>query len=194
MIPTYIADTVPIKYNNYGVAPYVPYSVKVSTIGPLGINDPSKGLSYKFWSSYFNSLNNNLYTRDNELDIDTLILNEPDGIKQIQLGFDQNANDTYAYITELGELKLRFFDSLIPGDSLVSFGPAQSVTLTMDMKYYPSSDQSDILLYYIRDGAIYCRVQRDRFLIEYATPVTTGASRLLGSGMRADYRFQVTWI
>ena len=192
MIQAYIADNVPIKYNNYGIAPYVPYAIKNVTIGPTGINDPSKELNNKFWAAYADT--GNLYLRDTVNSTDTLILNEIDGIAKVSLAFDQNANDTYAYITDTGVLKLRFFDSLIPGDSLVDLGPAQSVTLTMDMKYYPSSGQSDILLYYIRDGAIYCRVQRDRFLIEYATPVTTGASRLLGSGMRADYRFQVTWI
>ena len=192
MIQAYIADNVPIKYNNYGIAPYVPYAVKSVTIGPVGINDPSKELNNKFWAAYVDA--GDLYLSDTVNLTNTLILSEPDGIAKVALAFDQNANDTYAYITDTGVLKLRFFDSLIPGDSLVDLGPAQSVTLTMDMKYYPSSDQSDILLYYIRDGAIYCRVQRDRFLIEYATPVTTGASRLLGSGMRADYRFQVTWI
>ena len=191
MIQTYITDTTPIKYNNYGVAPYVPYSVKNVTIGPTGINDPSKELNNKFWAAYADT--GNLYLRDTVNLTNTLILNEPDGIAKVSLAFDQNANDTYAFITELGELKLRFYDSLIPGDSLVSFGAAQSVTLTMDMKYYPSSDQSDILLYYIRGGAIYCRVQRDSFLTEYATPVTAGATRLLDSGMRTDYRFQVRW-
>ena len=191
MIQAYIADNVPIKYNNYGIAPYVPYAVKSVTIGPVGINDPSKELNNKFWAAYVDA--GDLYLSDTVNLTNTLILSEPDGIAKVALAFDQNANDTYAYITELGELKLRFYDSLIPGDSLVSFGTAQSVTLTMDMKYYPSSGQSDILLYYIRDGAIYCRVQRDRFLIEHSTPVTTGASRLLDSGMRKDYRFQVRW-
>ena len=191
MIQAYIADNVPIKYNNYGIAPYVPYAVKNVTIGPVAINDPSKELNNKFWAAYADA--GDLYLSDTVDLTNTLILSEPDGIAKVALAFDQNANDTYAYITDLGELKLRFYDSLIPGDSLVSFGIVQSMTLAMDIKYYPSSDQSDILLYYIRDGAIYCRIQRDRFLIEYATPVTTGASRLLDSGMRKDYRFQVRW-
>lgn len=191
MIQAYIVDNVPIKYNNYGIAPYVPYAVKNVTIGPVAINDPSKELNNKFWAAYADA--GDLYLSDTVDLTNTLILSEPDGIAKVALAFDQNANDTYAYITDLGELKLRFYDSLIPGDSLVSFGVVQSMTLAMDIKYYPSSDQSDILLYYIRDGAIYCRIQRDRFLIEYATPVITGASRLLDSGMRKDYRFQVRW-
>lgn len=191
MFDDFIADTTIGPYNDYGVEPYVPYEIKDITIGPIGLNDTSEGLAYKFWTSYV--IGNDLYIEDIDLANQTLILNEPLGIVNIGLAFDQNSNDTYAYIDGSGDLKIRFFDAAIPGDVILNIGTAQSLTFTMDMKYYPASADSDILLFYIRSGAIYYRLQRDKYATEYATPVTTGASELFDSGMRTDYRFQLRW-
>lgn len=191
MIPNFIDSNIPKPYNNYGVPPDVPYSVKNVTIGPVGLNDPSEGLHFKFWAAYVDS--NDLIIEDIELSTTNFILNEPDGIENVALAFDQNANDTFAYITGVGELKLRWFDTSVDDDVIINLGQAQSLTLTMDMKYYPTSNKSDILLFYIRDNAIYFRVQRDKYLIEYPTPITAGANSLINSGMRTDYRFQVLW-
>lgn len=191
MIPDFIPDDTPKAYNNYGVPPSVPFDVNNVTIGPIDTNDPSEGLHFKYWSAYVDG-SNDLILEDIGIST-TVILNEPDEIVNVALAFDQNANDTYAWITGLGELKLRWFDASVPADVVVSFGQAQSVTLTMDMKYFPSSPESDILLFYIRNNAIYFRAQRDKFAIEHSTPVASGANRLIDSGMRTDYRFQVRW-
>lgn len=193
MIVDFIADDVPIDYNDYGVAPYVPFDIKSVTIGPNGLNDTSEGLHFKYWSAYFDRLTSELYIKDIDLDVTTLVLTATEGMIKLALAFDQNGNDTYAYINNAGVLKLRFFDGTIPGDTTLDLGVAQSVTLTMDMKYYPSSTSSDILLFYIRDNAIFYRAQRDRYATEYVTPITDGAHKLIDSGMRKDYRFQVRW-
>lgn len=192
MFDDFIPDTTPGPYVDYGVPPYIPYGVKNVTIGPIALNDTTKGLKHKWWGAY--AIDNDLYIEDIDLASQTLILNEPDGIAKVALAFDQNANDTYAYITGLGDLKIRFFDGSLPGDTILNIGQAQSVTMTMDMKYYPSNSSSDILLFYIRGGAIFYRLQRDKYAIEYVTPVITGASMLLDSGGRTNYRFQVRWV
>ena len=193
MFNSFIADTEPKPYNNYGPQPTVPFVVKDITIGPTLLNDTSKGLNDKYWAAYFDPITEDLIIEDLELLTTTVILNEPDTIINVALAFDQSANDTYAYITGLGELKLRWFDAEVPGDTILDLGPAQSVVMTMDTKYYPSSPTSDILIFYIRNSAIYYRIQRDKYAIEYATPVTSGASRLLDSGTTTGYRFQVRW-
>ena len=194
MIPIFIDDEEPINYNNYGIAPTLPFTVENVTIGPLAVNDTSEGLTSRYWGTYFNPSGNAIYLRDMAIGSDTFVQSEPEGMKYIALAFDQNANPVYAWITLLDELKLRWFDSTIDDYTVDSFGLAQSLTLTMDMKYFPSSAESDVLLFYIRDGAIYSRVQRDKYEIERATPVTSGAVQLVDSGMRTDYRFQVRWL
>ncbi len=193
MIPQFISNTDSGDYNDYGDTPSVGFAIKNTTIGPMAIQDTSAGLTNKYWAAYFNTTTKNLTLLDVAQGASTVILNEPDSITHIALAFDQNANDTYAWITGAGELKVRWFDASISGDAVVSLGQAQSVVMTMDTKYYPASSDSDILLFYIRGNAIYYRVQRDKYLIEYATPVTTGANKLLDSGTRKDYRFQVRW-
>lgn len=193
MYPTYIDETEPENYNNYGIAPTLPFNVENVTIGPVALNYTAGGLTSKYWGAYYNPSGNAIYLRDMALGTDTFIISEPDGVSRIALAFDQNGNDVYAWITLSGVLKLRWFDSSVGSDVVDTFGQAQSLTLTMDMKYFPSSAESDILFYYIRDNAIYARVQRDKYEIEYSTPVTSGANELIDSGMRVDYRFQVRW-
>jgi len=193
MNPFFIADTTPAPYNDYGVPPFVPFEVKDVTIGPVDIQDTSEGLTNRFWAAYFDPTPKDLVLLDIDNNITEIILNEPDEIVNVALAFDQNANDNFAWITGTGELKIRWFDASLPGDSILSIGQAQSVTFTMDTNYYPSSIDSDILLFYIRDGAIYFRIQREKYDIEHVTPVTSGASTLFDSGTREDYRFQVRW-
>ena len=193
MFNSFSTGTTPAAYNDYGVPPTVPFTVNNVTIGPIDLNDASENLNDKYWATYYDPLDDNIYL-DDLLGTVTNIINEPLGVGFISLAFDQAGNDTYAWITNDGDLKLRWFDALIPGDTVVNLGAAQAVTLTMDMKYQPENSRSDILLFYIRGGAIFYRVQRDKYLVEYTTPVTSGASKLLDSGTRTDYRFQVRWI
>lgn len=192
MFNSFSTDTEPSDYNDYGVAPSVPFAVKSITIGPVSLNDASEKLNNKFWAAYYDGNTNDISLDDLSGGV-TTILNEPLGVKVIRLAFDQNANDTYAWITETDVLKLRWFDTNLSSDVVVTIGTAQDVTLTMDMKNQPSSPRSDILMFYLRSGAIYYRQQRDKYLIEYATPATNVA-RLLDSGIRKDYRFQVRYI
>ncbi len=193
MYPTFIDSTEPLEYNDYGTPPGVPYVVNSVTIGPIEVNDPSQELNDHFWAAYYDDVNEDIVLENMDNSQTEIIFNEQDGVTNIGLAFDQNANDVYAWITGLGVLKLRWFDASIPGDTIVSLGSAQSVVITMDTKYFPSSASSDILLFYIRDGAIFYRVQRDKYQIEYASPVTSGAISLKRIGTTTGYRTQVVY-
>lgn len=192
MFNSFIDDTTPSAYNNYGNPPTIPFSVNNVTIGPIALNDASDGLNNKYWATYFDPSTSNIILDDLEGNTE-IIVNEPLGIKRIGLAFDQNGNDVYAWITETDILMLRWFDGGIPGDVVVNLGTAQDAVITMDMKYQAENSRSDVLLFYIKDNAIFYRVQRESYSIPNATPVTSGASRLIDSGMRTDYRFQVKW-
>jgi len=191
MFNSFSGDTEPTDYNDYGASPYVPFKINNVTIGPVALNDASEKLNNRFWATYWD-----FSTKDIILDdlsgTTTVIINEAAEVKQISLAFDQNASDTYSWVTNANVLKLRYFDGT--ADVVLDLGTAQSAVLTMDMKYQPSNSTSDILLFYIRAGAIYYRIQRDSYSIEYPTPVTSDATKLLDSGTRTDYRFQVRWV
>jgi hypothetical protein len=192
MFNQFITDTTPAPYNNYGNPPTVNFSVNNVTIGPVALNDASEGLSNKFWAAYFDPASKNIIL-DDLVGTTTVIVNEPLGVKRIGLAFDQNGNDVYAWITDTNILMLRWFDGGIPGDTVVNLDAAQDAVITMDMKYQAENSNSDVLLFYIRDNAIFYRIQRESYNTEHITPVTSGASRLIDSGMRTDYRFQVKW-
>ena len=193
MFNSFSTDTEPSSYNNYGNPPNVSFAVKNVTIGPAALNDASEKLNDKFWATYFEPGTKDIIL-DDLIGGTTAIVNEPLGIKRIGLAFDQNANDAYAWITDTNILKIRFFDGSIPDDVILTLGTAQDVVITMDMKYQPPNPVSDILVFYIRDKAIFYRLQRDKYSIEYTTPVTDGANQLIDSGIRTDYRFQVQYI
>lgn len=180
-----------LAYNFYGTPPLVSHLIRDVTIGPIDTQDTSKGLTEKFWATY--AIGDDLILEDLITNVTTTILNEPLGLQYVALAFDQNANDVFAYITSTNALKLRYFDAQTSTDIVLNLGTATQMLMTMDMKYLPSSLDSDILIFYIRSGAIYYRVQRDKYATEYITPITSGATTLESSGMRRDYRFQVVY-
>jgi len=193
MFNSFSTNTEPSSYNDYGNPPSVLFAVKSVTIGPVALSDASKKLNNKFWAAYFEPATKDIIL-DDLIGGTTAIVNEPLGIKRIGLAFDQNANDAYVWITDTNILKIRFFDSSITADVILTLGTAQDAVITMDMKYQPSNPVSDILVFYIRDNAIFYRIQRDKYSIEYTTPVIDGANSLIDSGMRTDYRFQLQYI
>lgn len=192
MIPTY-NDSIPdSSYVNYGDEPSSDYDIVDTVIGPVGLQDPSQRLNVKFWQAFYDDGFVKLLDTETGDTID--VFEAVNGIKKLYLAFDQNANDAYAYIDDSGNLSFRWYRAAAGYDVTDSFGPASDAIVSMDMNYFPSSGSSDILLYYIRDGAIYCRVQRENYEIERATTVTEGAVVFKSRGMRSDYRFQVEYL
>lgn len=190
MFNTFIADTEPKPLNDYGTPPSLEFEVSDVTIGPIGVNDNSKGLTYQYWAAYYDA---GIIKIDDLSGNSSFVISEPDGVKSISLAFDQNANPVYLWITNPGNLKLRWFDASINSYVVDELGTAQSAVMTMDMKYDPSNERSDILLFYIRDGAILYRVQRDKYEIENISPVTSGAISLSSVGTTTGYRTQVVY-
>jgi hypothetical protein len=90
------------------------------------------------------------------------------------------------------ELKLFWFDPLLVENTITVFGVGTYPFATFDIRWDTSNPDSDVLLFYIRDGGIYYRLQRDRYSIEHATPVTNGA-RILEADMTVDYRLQLLY-
>lgn len=139
-----------------------PYSPLVDyELGGVALNDPSQGLMVKVWQVF---MDGNDVMVGPEGGFAEYIFTAP-GITELALAFDQNMHATIAF-TQNGVVKLRWFDSSVPGFVITDFAGARSPRLCMDDKRAMESNANDIIFGYIRNGSLYYRQQRDRYSIE----------------------------
>lgn len=143
--------------------------------GGVALNDASQGLRVQQWTLSYNSVDV-IVTPDSGV---ASVLFSTSGITELALAFDQNMRAAVAYRKD-GGLFLWWWDTVESGYVTTDFGAGLSPRLSLDDKRPSQSNNSDIIFAYIRDGSLYFRQQRDRFLIE----------RLLRSGLDASTRIK----
>lgn len=194
MIPVWL-DLTPTDFVFYGEEPSLPFEISDISIGPEELSDTASGLVVRYWAIYVDINGKDLYLYDIEKDESTLLIVDSTLITEVRLTFDQNASPVVVYITTFRELKIRRLDAQVGGYVIeVLASNVRSSLIQMDLYNQSFSDISDILVHYIVNGAIFTRVQRDNYSIEYATPVTEGATVLFQSGKSVGNRFQVEFL
>lgn len=157
--------------------------------GGAALNDPSLGMDYQVWTAEIVS----------DIIEDNIMLSAPtfpatsiytgDDITEVSLAFDQNMQPAVAFV-EAGVAKLLWYDTLV--SELVVTVIAGNVThprVALDDTRPFNLADSDVILAYIKDGALYYRQQRDRYQIE--RQLSTGPwIALVRIGMGSGYRFQ----
>jgi hypothetical protein len=113
------------------------------------------------------------------------------GITEISFTWDQNMNPTLAMI-EGGTPRLYWYDSSIPGYTTTDYPGATSLVVTLDDKRLRTQAASDVLLFYIKSGNLYFRLQRERYGTErLLKSAPLRASRLVKAGMNNLNRVQL---
>ncbi len=140
-----------------GVTPMVDYED-----GGIAIQDPSQGLLVQRWRA-------RLIGEQVIVDapsVPEFVLFEGAGITEISMTFDQNMRPCLAYV-QGGRAKLWWFDS-VPGEQVITELAEDVITprVALDDKRPTQSANSDIILAYVRGGALYYRQQRERFQTE----------------------------
>jgi hypothetical protein len=163
--------------------------------GPIRLSQSGGSLNDLMWMVSYES--GNVLLR-HALDANTwsapvTLFAEPAGIQDISVSFDGLGRPLVFYARGT-ELVLWYYDSLV-GDVVFRVIEADGITpiINYDMVEDTSDPAADVMLYYVRDDAIFTRLQRDRFDIEYATGVQFPGLRLERSGMTKDNRFQVVY-
>lgn len=129
--------------------------------GGIAIQDPSRGSQYQRWRGRL--LGENIILDAPE--VEAFVALSGSGITEISFTFDQNMRPAIAYVQD-GVAKLWWFDS-VPGHQVVTEYPgAITPRVILDDKRFTQTSNSDVILGYVRDGALYYRQQRDRFTIE----------------------------
>lgn len=155
--------------------------------GGRALQDASRGLRYQVWKGEY--IDEQVVLSAPEVPAAAL-LSIPN-IVEFGFTFDQNMNPFVAYELASGECKFYWFDSTIPGFTTTTL-PAGSTSprCALDDNRALQIPISDIILAYVREGSLYIRAQRDRYLTEYELSDEIGGSRLLQVGLSEQLRFQ----
>ena len=191
MIPNETLSTVGV-YSPLVLEDPQPSALVSRQIGGVGLNNATEGLSVQIWTA----------TLENEEDVTvsaplvspTVLFSRPD-ISQISLAFDQNMQPFIAFV-EAGQAKFYWYDTVV-NDFVFTDLPSGSTypRATLDDHRVSQNNTSDIILVYIRDGNLYYRQQRDRYLVEkllYADiNLQVIAPRIKYVAMNMNWRLQI---
>ena len=133
--------------------------------GGVALNDASQGLLVKLWTLEYKPSTGNLEISAPGVSV-TVLFNRPN-ISEVSLAFDRNMNVAVAFV-QAGQAKLYYYDSVLLSMTFLetALGTATSPRVVHDDKRTLQSGNSDVILGYVRDGILYYRQQRDRYLVE----------------------------
>ncbi|OYT14564.1 MAG: hypothetical protein B7C24_17635, partial [Bacteroidetes bacterium 4572_77] len=122
--------------------------------GGIDVQDTSEGLLYQIWTARISDDKTEiLLSADNKAEY-TFVTGV--NITEVSLTFDQNMNPCVAYV-ENEISKFYWYDASIPAyDTIIIDGTTPKIFL--DDKRVSQSDNSDILMFYLRNGNLYHRM------------------------------------
>jgi hypothetical protein len=153
--------------------------------GPIAVNDISQGLRARIWT-----LN---YTGGDVVLAGHGALFSDAGVTELSLTFDQSGRPFVAYRTS-GMVKIWWFDPIAGENAITDIAMGDQPFCHLDERRPELVGISDVLLIYRRGGSIYLRQQRDRFTIEYATPIVDAQNVTIDAwGLSAGNRMQIEY-
>lgn len=166
--------------------------------GGVALNDPSRGLLYQRWRGRVLDAGRpeSRFMLKPENGDETLWFATP-GITEASFSFDVNMQPALAYVVG-GEGFFRWYDPVLEGFATLAL-PEGTVTprVLLDDKRFLASEGyflSDVLLAYVRDGALYYRQQRERYEVERL--LAEGVTPLIKIGftraLRVQFQHEVT--
>ncbi len=163
--------------------------------GGIDIGDPSEGLAYQTWE--LRAIGREVRVRPYPDGTYTTLFTW-DGIQEVAFAFDQNMQPIVAFKAD-NLWRLRWFNPEpgVNGYTYTSLPGVRDVRMTLDEKRELVRDFSDVLVFYLKDNptiqpqAVYMRLQRDRYEIEYRIGnLPTGANVLDKVGMSKNLRIR----
>ena len=160
-------------------------------LGGVALNNPSQGLMVKPWRAFIDDLGNTYVEAAGVPP--TFVVNLPD-VSTLSLTFDQNMNVFLAF-TQSGQAKFYWFDPIASAYTITNLPVGSTFPrCSLDDKRELASSTSDIIVAYLRNGNLYFRQQRDRYLIEYLLYPDINLdiidAQIIEIGMGNNLRFQ----
>lgn len=158
--------------------------------GGIHLNDPSAGLDYQDWKMWFDA-DNNAVKLSTVANTDLATVFAASQITELSFTFDQNMRVAIAYV-ENTIAKLRWYDPITHTTVTDVLQGARSPLIGLDDKRLRSLQTSDVIVCYIKENAVYYRLQRERYIDEHhLQDLPPGRHQLLNVGMTSQNRFEV---
>lgn len=137
--------------------------------GPVAKQDVSDGLYDNVWKAWVDESDDVRIQNITTGSAATLEFNQA-GILNIDLTFDQLGRPVIAFDTG-STIYLYWFDPVGEIQTITSFGSGKRVCCSLDERRFYLLDRGNIIFAYQRGNTAYYRLQEDRYLVEYSTPL-----------------------
>lgn len=160
--------------------------------GGIALNDTSQGLDFQLWhyTLEIDKVTGNGSVYVEAPTVAKTLMFDGLNIAEIAGAFDQNMNPFVAY-QQGGSAKIWWYDPTLSSMTHTTL-TAGSIDLrcTLDDKRAFNVSDSDIVLSYVRGGALYFRLQRERYAIEHLLFNDGSVERLVSLAMNSQWRLQ----
>ena len=157
--------------------------------GGVALGDSSQDLTKYVWQAWTDGTT--ITVKRDDLDAYHVVLMDTN-ITEIDLTFDQNMRPCIAYVAN-GISKLYWYDTFQAKQVVDEYPLIRNPRVSLDDKRRFNVANSDIIFAYQKGDTLCCRVQRDRFTIEYELATNTAKRLLWRIGMGRNNRFLFYW-
>jgi len=160
--------------------------------GGIALQDPSEGLMYQRWRGRVAMAGTaDSYITLSAPSVPEFVALTLPNLEEMSFAFDQSMFPAIAYVQD-GASYLWWYDGTVPGMATLDLGEdVITPRITYDDKRIIASQGyliSDLILAYVKNGNLYVRMQRDRFLVEYL--MAEGVAPLIKIGLNRGLRLQ----
>lgn len=156
-------------------------------MGPVNISDPTQGMKVKVWTGYVNG-GWVTYKADG---VTPYPVYETGSITELSITFDQNGRPCFGFSNDSGA-NLYWYDTLTNAYEVLNVGRlAYNPRVFLDDKREFNIAQNDILFFYILNGYLCVRYQRERFLTEHQLTTVNASTIIDNVGMNNKLRVQL---
>lgn len=155
-------------------------------LGPIAVGDTSQGTSARVWTATLDKSGQVVLE-------DYGVLFTRQGLYRICLTFDTNGRPSVAFEDKDG-VWVWWYDTLISANTFAYIGQGNTPFIRLDERRADFSAIADMVLVYFRDGKLFFRLQRDRFLTEYTTQFENiFPTTVLNFGLADNQRLQLEY-
>lgn len=186
-LPSYLFKT-SSSGNNYLSPDDTPSGVETVSKerGGVAISDASQGLTGYIWQSKYTILTGTITLQNITSGVDYNILTGVMNVTSISFAFDSNMRPFIAYTITTGEAYYYWYDTVTETyvTTQLPAGATYPLACHDDKRAFAvTGNRSDVLLFYLYNNIVYCRVQRERYSIDHRCATLTAGSKLKNVGM-----------
>ena len=156
--------------------------------GGQGLNTPSQDMLEYLWKAEYVDGEIILKREDSEVIAERISVS---GVLKLGLAFDQNMRYVLCYQIRKDSY-IYWYDATINQWGTFKFDNCTSPCISLDDGRLNQKSNSDVIFSYVRNGGLYYRIQRERYLVEHMIS-ERNIGELWQIGMTVNNRFQFTF-